>query len=183
MDARSSSALLRRHLVGAAVIGVMWWLAFHGHERIPILAHVNFGIHEAGHFLSHGLSDLAMMMMGSIAQVAVPLVFAGYFLLVRGDWMAAALCIAWAATSAVEVAIYVADAPYEELELIGGQHDWAYVLGPEGYDAIDQAGPLAQSIRDGARIGIVAAMTLCLAGAARGPIRRGKPAFASGDSA
>ena len=42
------------------------------------------------------------------------------------------LCLAWAGTSAHEASIYIADAPYERLELIGGYHDWAFVLGPGG---------------------------------------------------
>jgi hypothetical protein len=183
MDARSSSALVRRHLVGAGVIAVMWWVAFHHHDRIPILTYVNLGIHEAGHFLAYSLSQLTMTMMGSIAQVAVPLLLGVYFILVRDDWMAAALCLAWGATSATEVAIYVADAPYQELPLIGGQHDWAYILGPEGYDAMDRAASLAQSIREGALIGLVVALALCIAGATRGPVRERAAAAAAPDTA
>ena len=171
MDARSSSALVRRHLVGAGVIAAMWWVAFHQHERIPILTYVNLGIHEAGHFLTYSLPEMTMMMMGSIAQVAVPLCLGAYFLLLRSDWLGAALCLAWASTSATEVSLYVADAPYQELELIGGRHDWAFILGPEGYDAIDRAAWLAQTIREGALIAVVVALALCLAGAARGPVR------------
>lgn len=168
MAASSWSRSPLRHLIGAAAICAIWWIAFEDGDRIPVLAYVNLGIHELGHMLTHGMSALATAMMGSIFQLAVPAALALYFLLWRGDWLAAGLCLAWAGSSAVEVAIYVADAPVRELELIGGEHDWAFILGPEGYDAIEQAGPLAEQIRDGGQIALVAGLALCLAA----PFRR-----------
>lgn len=159
----------RRHLLGLAVVAFLWWYAFHQHDRIPILTYVNLGIHEFGHMVTYGFSDLFTAMAGSVAQVAVPLLLAIYFFLKRGDWAGAALCLAWAATSALEVAIYVADAPYEELPLIGGQHDWAFILGPDGYDALEKSSAIADAIRDWALIGIVTAAGLCLAGCTREP--------------
>lgn len=167
MDSGSSTKSRPRHLVGLAVIAVMWWIAFHGHDRIPVLTNVNLGFHEFGHFVTYAFGDLFTAMMGSIAQVAVPAALAGYFFVFRSDWLAAALCLAWGATSALEVAVYVADAPYEELKLIGGQHDWAFILGPDGYNALGRAGSIADTIRDGALLALAAAFALCLAGLGR----------------
>jgi hypothetical protein len=172
MDPVRSSRSPARCLAGAAAIAAMWWVAFENGDRIPILTYVNLGFHEFGHFLTYAFSDLVTALMGSIAQVAVPLALAVYFFLFRDDWLAAGLCLAWGATSAVEVAIYVADAPFEELQLIGGSHDWAFILGPDGYDAIDRAGPLADTIRDVASVGILTGLALCLAGPFRGAARR-----------
>ena len=64
--------------------------------------------------------------------MALPLAIAAYFLLVRREIVSAMLCLAWAGTSAHDASAYIADAPYERLELIGGIHDWAYALGPTG---------------------------------------------------
>jgi hypothetical protein len=158
-----------RHLVGVVVIVALWWIAFHRDEQVPLLAYVNLGFHEFGHFVTYAFGDMVTALMGSIAQVAVPVLLGAYFFFKRGDWMAASLCLAWAATSSLEVADYVADAPYEELQLIGGQHDWAFILGPDGYDALEKSASIADAIRDWALIGIAVAFALCLAGCSRDP--------------
>ena len=81
----------------------------------------------------------------------------------------------WAATSALEVAIYVADAPTQDLELIGGNHDWAFILGPQGYDAIEKSASLADTIRDCASVAGVVGFVLCLAAPLKGARRRTQP--------
>jgi hypothetical protein len=159
-------------MAGAAAVAAMWWIAFEHGDRVPVLAYVNLGIHEFGHFVTYAFPDLFTALMGSVAQLAVPVALAVYFFLFRDDWLAAGLCLAWGATSGLEVATYVADAPVEELQLIGGSHDWAFILGPEGYDAIEKAGPLADRIRGVASLAIFAALALCLAGPLRGASRR-----------
>jgi hypothetical protein len=150
----------------------MWWIGFEEGDRIPLVAYVNLGIHEFGHLLTYGFSDLLTALAGSVAQLAVPLALAVYFFLFRDDWMAAGLCLAWGATSALEVALYVADAPFEDLQLIGGSHDWAFILGPDGYDAIEKAQPLADRIRSFASVAIGAGLLLCVAAPFRGAARR-----------
>ena len=172
MDAALSSRSPARCLAGAAAVVAMWWIGFENGDRIPIVTYVNLGFHELGHFLTYVFSDLVTALMGSIAQVALPGALAVYFFLFRDDWMAAGVCRAWGATSALEVAIYVADAPVQELVLIGGGHDWAYILGPSGYDAIENAGAIADTIRDVAAVVIVAGLALCLAAPFRGASRR-----------
>ena len=184
MDAQPSSRSPARCLAGAAVVVVMWWIAFESGDRIPVLTYVNLGIHEFGHFVTYAFPDLFMALMGSMAQLAAPLALAVYFFLFRDDWLAAGLCLAWGATSAVEVAIYVADAPVEELQLIGGSHDWAFILGPDGYDAIEKAEPLADTIRAVGLVTIFTGLALCMAGPLRGSVRRrSQPAPAPASSA
>jgi len=172
MGVRSSTGSPARWLAGLALIGAMSWVAFEQHDRIPVLTYVNLGIHEAGHMLTYSWSDVRTAMMGSIAQVAIPLLLAVYFFVRRGDWVGAAVCLVWASTSAIEVAAYVADAPKQKLELIGDTHDWAFILGPEGYDAMDRSGPLADTIRDAAAFGLIAGFVLCLTAPLRGVNRR-----------
>ena len=160
-----------RWLVGLALIGAMWWVAFEQQERIPVVKWVNLGIHELGHMLTYSASDVFNAMAGSIAQVAVPLLIAMYFFFRRGDWVAAGVCLAWAASSAVEVSLYVADAPTQKLELIGDKHDWAFILGPDGYKALDQSASLADTIRNVASVAVVIGALLCLAAPFRGRCR------------
>ncbi len=161
-----------RWLAGLAFIGAMWWVAFDQHDRIPVLTYVNLGLHEAGHMLTYSWSEVTTAMMGSILQVVVPVLLALYFFFRRGDWVGAGVCLVWAATSGLEVAAYVADAPKQELDLIGDRHDWAYILGPEGYDAMDKSASLADTIRDGAAFGLIAGVAMCLAAPLRGVNRR-----------
>jgi hypothetical protein len=153
----------------------MWFLAFEHDDRIPVLTYVNLGIHELGHMLTYSWSEVVTAMMGSIAQVAVPVLVAAYFFFRRGDWVAAGVCLAWAAASAVEVSLYVADAPTEKLDLIGGgRHDWAFILGPEGYDAMEKSASLARTIRDGASVAAAVGFIICLLAPLRGR-RRPQP--------
>ena len=154
-------------LAGLLVIGAMWLVCFENDGRFPILTYVNLGFHEFGHLVTYPFSDIATALAGSTAQLVVPLAIGIYFFVLRGDWLGAALCLAWAATSALEVAIYVADAPTEELELIGGSHDWALILGPDGYDALDRAAPLADTIRSVAWMALITGAALCVASAFR----------------
>ena len=110
-----------------AVVLAAFVIAMATDTRVPLLALVDLGFHELGHLLTYPLPDLLTAMAGSFVQIAVPLGLATYFFL-RRDEAGSAFCLGWAATSAYDVARYVADAPYERLELLGGDHDWAFVL-------------------------------------------------------
>ena len=46
------------------------------------------------------------------------------------------------------------------LELIGDKHDWAFILGPEGYDAMHKSGEIADQIRDIASVAAVVGFAL-----------------------
>lgn len=143
-----SAPVVRQREIGA-VVGclVLGWFALQD-TRVPVLAHVDLGFHELGHFVCYPLpvGELFTAAAGSIAQVAVPLGLALYFLFRRRDHAGAACCTAWAATSAMDVSRYIADAPYERLELLGGDHDWAFFFSAEGIDAMDRATSVAGDV-------------------------------------
>jgi hypothetical protein len=124
-----------------AACAVMGFIALVLRDRVPLLGLVNLGFHELGHLVTYPFPDLFTAMMGSITQVAVPAGLAAYFGWARRDPVAAGLCLAWAGSSAQEASVYIADAPYQDLPLIGGHHDWAFVLGRLG--ALDAADELA----------------------------------------
>ncbi len=113
--------------------------------RVPVLAYVDFGFHELGHLLTYVFPDLITAMAGSFTQVAVPFGLAVYFFVFQADLAASGLCLGWAGTSAFDAARYVADAPHEQLELIGGDHDWAFAL--TELNQIQNAGTFASLIR------------------------------------
>ena len=113
---------------GAAWCLLLGWFFLSG-RQVPLLSLVDLGFHELGHLVTYPLPwELVTAAMGSVAQVVVPVGLASYFFYVRGERVSAGVCLAWAATSAWAVHAYVADAPYEQLELIGGDHDWAFIL-------------------------------------------------------
>jgi hypothetical protein len=138
----------RRELAAVAGCAALGWLGMRG-GRVPLLSAADLGFHELGHlvcYLVPIVGQLVTAAAGSVMQLAVPLGLAVYFLVVRRDHAAAAVCTAWAATDAADVARYIADAPYERLPLIGGDHDWAFFFSADGVDAMDRAAGVAHAV-------------------------------------
>jgi hypothetical protein len=146
---------------GALLCGVMGWFAFKQGRNVPLLGMVDLGFHELGHMLTMWAPRLLYFAAGSINQVAVPLGLAAYFLWFRRDGVGGGLCLAWAGTSAQNVSVYVADAPYQRLPLIGGMHDWAYILGPEQLDHLSWAAPLATAVKVFGLLLVLAGLAVC----------------------
>lgn len=137
---------------GAAMVAVavLAWFPVVVGGRVPLLGYFDLGMHELGHLLTIPLPQPLNAAAGSFTQLAVPLVLAGYFWLSRGERLSAAVCIAWCGANLYDVAVYVADAPYQRLPLLGGDnvyHDWAYLLGPEVVNATSWANELAMTFR------------------------------------
>lgn len=132
----------RAGLAGAAIL-VLAVLA-HRRDFVPVLALVDLGFHELGHLVSFWLPDVATAAMGSVVQVAVPAGLAAYFGVWRREVPSATVMIAWAGSSARNVAVYIADAPVERLQLIGGDHDWAFIF--HRFDAMAMAPRIADLV-------------------------------------
>jgi hypothetical protein len=156
-----------RYVVGLAACLVFGWYAFVQGTRVPFLWRVDLGFHEFGHMVTYWLPDMVTAFMGSITQVAVPLGVALYFFAARKDLLGAGVCLAWAGTSAQNVSVYVADAPYERLELIGGQHDWAFILGPSHLNMLDSASTVAMAVKVFGFALLLAGMGCCVFGLVR----------------
>ena len=136
---------MKLRLLGTAAWCLAMTWCFVAGRPVPLLGLVDLGFHELGHFLTYVLPwELVTAAMGSVAQIAVPLGCAAYFLVARSERLAAAVCLAWTATSAWGVHRYVADAPYERLPLIGGDHDWAFIL--HEADRMSWSSPLARLV-------------------------------------
>ena len=144
MSGKSAWVRWGRYALAAALAGVVAWFAFVAHREVPILDRFDLGIHEVGHLVMAFAPRRVMFLAGSVAQVAVPLSLAWYFGIARRDAAGGGFSLAWAGASAWDVSVYIADAPTQALPLIGsGEHDWAYLLGRRGFDAIHLADEIA----------------------------------------
>lgn len=108
---------------------ILLWVAFGLNQRVPLLAMFDLGIHELGHLVFRPFGMVASFVMGSGLQILVPFGLATYFWFWQRDRVSTGLLMAWGATSMQDVSVYVADAPYRSLQLIGGTHDWWWLLG------------------------------------------------------
>lgn len=134
-----------QHALGGVVLALFGWWAFVRGTRVPLLGWIDLAIHEFGHLWTMVFPDIVSAAMGSGTQVLVPLLLAGVFLLRERDVLGGALCLGWAATSLQDASVYIGDAPYQRLPLIGGYHDWDRVLGFH-LDALDAADELARVV-------------------------------------
>ncbi len=143
----------RAGLAGAAILVLA--VLSHRRDFVPVLGLVDLGFHELGHLLTYWLPDLVTASMGSITQVAVPAGLAVYFAKWREEVPSATLMVAWAGSSARNVAVYIGDAPTERLQLIGGDHDWAFIF--HRLDAMTMAPRVADLV------GFLGSMTIAVA--------------------
>lgn len=155
-------------LATAALALVLGWFAFVRGERVPILGMVDLGVHELGHLLFAWAPRLVMVLMGNGTQSLLPLAVAVCFGYFRRDWPACGLCLAWCGTTLQDASVYIADAPFQRLQLLkeGSIHDWAYVLGAEQFYALDQAVRIAAIVKGVGLVALVAGVCICLVPAA-----------------
>ncbi len=131
----------------AAVTVLLGWqaiIAFRDPEGVHLFRGITFGAHELGHLLfSLSGSEWLAVAGGSAMQFLVPV---GAMAIMRHyrDWFGVAMCGLWLASSAADLAPYIADARAMDLDLVsfsedGAVHDWNYLLGKPGLLAKDQA--------------------------------------------
>ncbi len=94
---------------------------------LTILDGANLIFHEAGHIFLLPFGEFLHYLGGSLMQVAIPAACAAYFWL-HQQRTSSAVTLFWTGESLTNVAIYVADAQRMDLPLIGGDHDWNYLL-------------------------------------------------------
>ena len=117
-----------RLLLALALGALGWHLGAHPGTWVPGLDDVNLAIHETGHLVFAPLGEWPSVAGGTLFQLIVPLVFAGYFVR-REDRFAATVPLWWAGENLFGIARYVSDARAQELPLVGGgEHDWTWML-------------------------------------------------------
>lgn len=115
--------------VAAAAAAYFLWAAAHP-DSWRLIDGVNLVIHEAGHLVFRPFGEFLSIAGGSLFQVIVPTVFAGYFYFNRKPY-SCALVLFWAGESLLNVSVYAADSVAMQLPLLGGDnsiHDWNYML-------------------------------------------------------
>lgn len=101
------------------------WTIFYG---------ITLGFHELGHILFAWAPQLITAAMGSVFQIAVPIITIILFFR-QPDYFGVAVGGFWLSYSMFELSAYVADARTKDLPLVGFaaqedlQHDWAFILG------------------------------------------------------
>ncbi|NEQ45569.1 MAG: hypothetical protein F6K00_19310 [Leptolyngbya sp. SIOISBB] len=90
------------------------------------LHYPDLAIHETGHLLFMPFGHFLMVLGGSLTQIAFPAVFTGYFYFTQ-QYFSSALTLFWTGQNFMDVAVYMADAPYRLLPLTNPNidaHDW-----------------------------------------------------------
>jgi hypothetical protein len=153
------------YMATIAFAGICAWFVFRVGQRPPGLTYMDIAVHEVGHVLFRPFGELTMLVMGSGTQVLFPLALAAFFLGVRRDLLTGAVLLAWAGEAFGDAAIYVADAPYGELPLLGGsgEGDWTRILGPEHLSRMHLADEYARNLRVVGALLMLAAVGIALA--------------------
>ena len=133
--ADETSMIWRAVLLVALGLWTLWFAA-HGIDWEVIggsfLHNANLAFHEFGHVFFRPFGRFMMILGGSLFQVALPLLLAGYFAGWKQDNIAAATALWWCGQNLVDVAPYIRDAEYRVLPLVGGGgeegHDWGNLL-------------------------------------------------------
>jgi hypothetical protein len=148
----------KARVVIAALAGAYFlWAAAHPDEW-RLIDGLNLVIHEAGHVVFRPFGEFMMIAGGSLFQVIVPLVFAGYFFFNKKEF-SSAFVLFWVGESLLNVSVYAADAVTMQLPLLGGDnsiHDWNYLL--DHLNLLRQTAVIAQGIRVLGTLSIIAAI-------------------------
>ena len=153
-------------LICAVLMSVYFlWIAY-----VPMsgsfLDLVDLPIHEFGHILFSPFGQFVSVAGGSLFQVIMPAIFAGYFLW-NEKYYSASIVLFWVGQSILNVYVYAQDAVVMQIVLLGGLtgsegsfHDWNYLLTQTGL--INSTKTVASLIRFTGTILIIAASVLSI---------------------
>ena len=102
----------------------------HAYANWNLIDSVDLVIHEAGHTIFRIFGEFIYIFGGSLTQVLLPCIFAGYFF-VRRQYFSGSVLLFWVAQNILYVATYMGDSIRQQLPLLGGDnviHDWNYLL-------------------------------------------------------
>ena len=116
-----------------------YWVINRG--EFGLLDNIDLVIHEAGHFFFSLFGKFIYTFGGTLMQIILPSIIAGYFL--RNNYRTGVqFGLLWLGQNFINISVYAADAQARKLPLLGGKkvyHDWYYLLGEAGilkYDFI-----------------------------------------------
>lgn len=156
-----------RWVVLGVLVVVLMIASARGDGWVPLVSHVDLGIHEFGHMIAMWAPRPFVALAGSLLQVTAPLALAAYFWFACKELSSAVLLVAWSGASLRNVSVYMADANVRLLPLLGGQegHDWAYLFGV--WDVLPQAEKIAGFVSVLGWLTFVCALALVVWGFAR----------------
>lgn len=102
---------------------------------------VNLPFHESGHIIFRPFWPVLTSLGGTLAQLLMPLICLGVFLLKTRDTFAAGFCLWWLGENFIDIAPYIDDARRLTMPLVGGNtgmtspygfHDWEFILTETG---------------------------------------------------
>lgn len=96
-----------------------------------LIDNIDLIIHESGHFFFGFFGDFIQMAGGTLMQILFPLFLAWYFYR-NGYRTGVQIFIFWLGQNLINISVYAADANKMKLKLIGGRHDWLYLLNKLG---------------------------------------------------
>jgi hypothetical protein len=112
------------HLIAAVGAGIWALRLAVATQPHSFLDWINLAFHEAGHLFLAPFGRMPHLLGGTLLQLTVPALLAGYFLYQASPFSASA-CLWWLGENLVNVSVYMADARELQLELVGGgEHDW-----------------------------------------------------------
>ena len=103
----------------------LYFIFTRGHYSL--LDNIDLIIHESGHFFFGFFGEFIHMAGGTMMQIVFPLFIAWYFYR-NGYRTGVQLFIFWLGQNLINISVYAADANKMKLKLIGGRHDWFYLL-------------------------------------------------------
>lgn len=162
-------------LILAALLTIYFlWIAYDPMQG-SFLDLVDLPIHETGHLIFRLLGEFMMIAGGSLFQVIVPAIFAGYFWWHEKPY-SAAIVLFWVGQSIINVYVYAADAVVMQLVLTSGLtgsegsfHDWNYMLTQLGLMSSTKV--IAGLIRAAGTLTIISAAILSIYYAFHSPVR------------
>lgn len=138
---------LQRSQIHFPKLGLMIFLSIYGFlgslnpsydGAFAFLHGVDLIFHEAGHVLFIFFGEFLHFLGGSLTQILIPAGITAYFVRTQ-QYFASAIALFWTGQNFMDVSVYIKDARAQALPLIGGEHDWAYLLGTTNLLAFDQA--------------------------------------------
>jgi hypothetical protein len=133
----------------------------HGRHDMPFLVWVidtvDLFIHEGGHGIFRFFGQFMYVLGGSLIQFIIPIATIIVFLRTSGPRSLMAT-LYWLGQNMIDVSIYIADAPKQQLTLISRHaiHDWRWLCGYMGI--MDSAGDLAAVVAFLGAISLVGAI-------------------------
>ena len=152
-----TSPLARWGRLAATVLFALWGFAILRDPSQSIVHLITLPIHETGHYVFLPFGELMYAAGGSIFQLLFPALFIWHFWR-QGDRHAATFPLWFVGVSAVDLVPYIKDAHAGDLELIGGEHDWSFILSELTLVHRDQE--IGQAVQLFGAVCIVAALIL-----------------------